>query len=81
MELFYLRPDGTLMYVEVKPGPDAETGAPQALFQTGIGVNPLWNQYCVTADGQRFLTIEPDEREQIELIVNWRELLRPTSQQ
>ena len=77
----YLRQNGTLMSVEVKPGPDTETGAPQTLFQTGIKVRPLWNQYGVTADGQRFLTVKPEEEEQIELIVNWPELLHQTGQQ
>ncbi|MFQ5740156.1 MAG: TolB family protein, partial [Acidobacteriota bacterium] len=47
-ELFYLHPDGRLMSVEVKLGPDPETSAPRALFQTGIAVHPGWNQYCVS---------------------------------
>ncbi len=80
-ELFYLHPDGRLMSVEVELGADfAETSAPQTLFPTGIDVNPLWNQYAVTAEGQRFLTVVPEEREQIELIINWPELLRRTPQ-
>ena len=77
-ELFYLKPDGTLMSVEVDLGGEIETGEPAALFPTGIAVNPIRNQYCVTPDGQRFLTIEPEENEEIHVIVNWPALLSST---
>ena len=77
-ELFYLKLDGTLMSVEVEIGTEIETGEPADLFQTGIAVNPFANQYGVTTDGQRFLTIEPEENEEIHVIVNWPALLSST---
>jgi Tol biopolymer transport system component len=58
-ELFYLKPDGTLMSVPVHPGSSFEFGAPQELFKTGLQfltLNSIWmNQYDVSRDGQRFL--------------------------
>ena len=58
-ELFYLRPDGTLMSVSVNPGSAFEFGAEQPLFQTGLRFltqYTTWmNQYGVSRDGQRFL--------------------------
>jgi serine/threonine protein kinase/Tol biopolymer transport system component len=52
-ELFYLTPDGTMMVVELKPGEKFDAGAPKPLFKA----DPLWKDYDVTADGQRFLFI------------------------
>ena len=60
-ELFYLSRDGKLMSVEINAGPTLENGAPKVLFQTriqvagGLGVD----QYSPSADGQKFLLIEP----------------------
>jgi Tol biopolymer transport system component len=58
-ELFYLGLDGTMMAVEVETGSgDAfEFGPPSALFQTGIGIPGIPQEYFydVAADGQRFL--------------------------
>ena len=59
------------MSVAVKPGSTLETGIPQALFRTGIAVSPIWNQYCVTGDNERFLTIEPEENKQVNVVLNW----------
>jgi len=57
-ELFYKTPDGTLMAVDVKAGGPLEPGAPRKLFATGLRP-PTWDQYAVTADGQRFLVLMP----------------------
>jgi len=58
-ELFYLKPDGTLMSVPVDHGSGFEFGASQPLFATGIRFltrYSIWmNQYAVSRDGQRFL--------------------------
>ena len=58
-ELLYLKLDGTLMSVEVNPGPGFEFGASQPLFPTGLRFltrYTAWmNQYAVSRDGQRFL--------------------------
>jgi Tol biopolymer transport system component len=64
-ELYYLAPDGTVMAVDVQAGDAFETGAPHALFATGISLGPVRTDidylflYMVTADGQRFLINEP----------------------
>jgi hypothetical protein len=72
-ELYYLALDGTMMAVEMKPkGSTIEAGVPEPLFQTGIGVDPLNDQYAVTADGQRFLVVTPaGELPPITVVVNW----------
>jgi Tol biopolymer transport system component len=58
-ELFYLKPDGTLMSVPMHPGSRFEFAPPQALFKTNLQfltLNSVWmNQYGVSRDGQRFL--------------------------
>lgn len=76
-ELFYLNPEGMIMSVGVKTGPDTiETSPPKALFQTPIVVQ-AGDQYDVTADGERFLVIEPldDGGPQITVVLNWAEEL------
>jgi eukaryotic-like serine/threonine-protein kinase len=71
-ELFYLRPDGTVMSVAVKLGVKLEAGMPRPLFQTRINVLPWFDQYAVTGDGQKFLVIEPpDKANAINLLLNW----------
>jgi len=69
-ELFYLQLDGQLMSVELT-GSGLNPSAPRALFQTPLTPNPLWNQYSVTADGQRFLFLEPLEPDQVNVVMNW----------
>ncbi|MDA2925227.1 hypothetical protein MYX65_11365, partial [Acidobacteria bacterium AH-259-L09] len=72
-ELFYLGLDGKLRAVAVKAGSSLETGIPQVLFETKVRVSPLWDQYCVTGDGQRFLINEPaeDVSSPITVVLNW----------
>lgn len=72
-ELFYLGLDGQLRSVAVYGGATLETGTPQILFQTNAECSPLLNQYAVTADGSRFLAIEPAAGpwSPIHLILNW----------
>lgn len=64
-----------LVKVELRNG-SLQTSTPEPLFQTDISVKHNWNQYCVTADGQRFLTVVPEESDRIQLVINWPELLR-----
>jgi serine/threonine protein kinase len=77
-ELYFLDASGRMMAVGVNPGSALEIGAPLPLFQTAVRVNPVYDQYGVTADGNRFLVIdtvyEPDKP--ITVILNWPELLR-----
>ncbi|MDA2927154.1 protein kinase [Acidobacteria bacterium AH-259-G07] len=72
-ELFYLGLDGKLRAVAVKAGSSLETGIPQVLFETKVRVSPIWDQYCVTGDGQRFLINEPaeDVSSPITVVLNW----------
>ncbi|MDA2931469.1 protein kinase, partial [Acidobacteria bacterium AH-259-O06] len=72
-ELFYLGLDGKMAAVEVKSGSTLETGIPKVLFQTGVRVDPIRDQYCVTGDGQRFLVKEPVEEtaQPIHVVLNW----------
>ena len=59
-ELFYLRPDGSLMSVRVDARTEFTATRPAPLFPTNI--SPFGGftqpQYAVTADGQRFLGLE-----------------------
>ena len=51
--------------------------AARKLFDSRIWVNPVEDQYDVTADGQRFLVIAPDGQQATRLTVltNWPSVL------
>jgi Tol biopolymer transport system component len=74
-ELYYLSADGKLMTVAVTlTGTTIETGIPKTLFQTAISVALGQDQYDVTADGQKFLLLQPAEQATvppITVVVNW----------
>jgi eukaryotic-like serine/threonine-protein kinase len=75
-ELFYLSPDNKLMAVEVNTGSaKLEAGLPKPLFQTHIITGFLWrNRYVVSADGQRFLMLNPaaeNASTPITVVLNW----------
>ncbi len=72
-ELFYLALDGKLMAVPVTAGAALEAGVPKPLFQTTVSLNPTWDQYAVTGDGQRFLLNENPKTtaEQINVVIDW----------
>jgi serine/threonine protein kinase len=79
--LFYLALDGTLMRVDVDPsaGPAPKISAPRPVLQTGVDVALNIDQFAVSRDGKRFLLRRPEiatDREEIQLIVNWPELLK-----
>jgi hypothetical protein len=79
--LFYLALDGTLMRVDVDPSarPAPTISAPRPVFQTGVDVALNIDQFAVSRDGKRFLLRRPEvatDREEIQLIVNWPELLK-----
>jgi hypothetical protein len=77
-ELFYRTLEGKLMAVEVKGGAALQTGAPVLLFQTPSRVNPVLGEYCVTADGERFLFPEPigESSMPVTVVLNWPALLK-----
>jgi Tol biopolymer transport system component len=73
-ELFYHAPDGNLMAVGVKAGPNFEAGAPAVLFEFRAGGNLITPYYSVTADGQRFLLstiVEAQAAAPLTVVVNW----------
>jgi Tol biopolymer transport system component len=72
-ELFYLSLNGNLVSVPLKPGPTLEPGIPKILFPTRLTVEPLYDQFAATGDGQRFLVIEPVETAAtpFTIVLNW----------
>jgi eukaryotic-like serine/threonine-protein kinase len=80
-ELFYLTLDGKVMSVPLVIGAALKTEAPKMLFQSGVPVNSVLNQYAVGANGQRFLLVERAEdpleaREPLHVVSNWQAALR-----
>lgn len=80
-ELFYVNLNGTLMSVPLRraaEGSTLEPGTPKVMFDLGF-TTPLWTQYQVSANGRRFLAIQPvapGQADQIHVILNWPALLR-----
>ncbi len=78
-ELFYLTPEGTMMSVEVRPGARLDLGTPRPLFTTRLRPNTALDQYVVTADGQRFIVMEPPvdaTPDALTIVTNWTTLLK-----
>jgi hypothetical protein len=76
-ELFYIRPDKTLMAVPVELSPTLRLGTPAALFRAPIA-GPLGGgqrfPYAATRDGQRFLIYAETSAaapQSIDVVVNW----------
>ena len=74
-ELFYRALDGAVMSVDMTE--PATPGPARKLFDLRYWVNPIWNQYDVTADGQRFLVVVPEGQQATRLTVltNWPSVL------
>jgi hypothetical protein len=75
-ELFYLRPDGTMMAVDMRLEPMPQVGASRTLFRTVLpgGLVDVRNHYEVSADGQRFLMYMLNleaQPEPIRILTNW----------
>ena len=83
-ELFYLGLDGALMAVEVRGGATGlELGMPKTLAPAkdlqAVLVGSDYNDYGVTADGQRFLVkraVEGGERSRIHVLLDWPSVMR-----
>jgi serine/threonine protein kinase/Tol biopolymer transport system component len=78
-ELFYLAADGTMMAASVSMAGQPTSGLPEQLFQTHLSPSPNVPQYDVSADGSRFLVLEPARAggEPITFVLNWAaELIR-----
>jgi Tol biopolymer transport system component len=71
-ELFYLSLDGAVMAAGVN-ATDGLISAPRTLFQTHVSPSPNVPQYDVTADGERFLVVEPARSggEPVTFVLNW----------
>jgi len=76
-ELFYLALDGSMM--SVRTADPAIPGVPRKLFQRRLAVSTVEDQYDVTADGQRFLVLDPEGQPTTRLTVlaNWPAALKP----
>jgi Tol biopolymer transport system component len=82
-ELFYLTLDGALMAVEVREGTRGPAvGTPTTLVPAdvlgAVVQGQEYDDYAVSADGQRFLVKRPaakDERQKIHVLLNWPSLL------
>ena len=75
-ELFFREPPGTLMRAEIRTGPKIEATVPRRLFPYGDnGSSPNGNQFGVTADGKRFLILDPVQKTgpsaEIMVVLNW----------
>ncbi|HVL66860.1 MAG TPA: protein kinase [Vicinamibacterales bacterium] len=82
-EIFYRTPAGEqMMAVRVSTSPSLTIGTPMRLFEGDYFVAPRTGsprpQYDVTADGSRFLMLQPDRsvRPQIVVVQNWFEELK-----
>jgi hypothetical protein len=78
-ELYYLGPDGKMMAVDITAAPTLDCGPPRELFDTGLRMNPVVDQYAVTPDGQRFLVLKPQEAAPAPLtvVLNWDADIQP----
>jgi Tol biopolymer transport system component len=79
-ELFYVRPDHTLMAVEIPGGdPTKGVGAPQPLFSVPLNgdTGNFRSRYMVLSNGTRFLFYALDDTTEapITVLVNWPALL------
>ena len=79
-EIVYLRPDGTMMAVDISPdGAALQPGRPRPLFRSSVAgdITTFRNHYVVSGDGQRFLMHTADEstRAPISVVVHWEALL------
>ena len=79
-ELFYLRPDGTLMTAPVRSRQRVTFGVATALFKTALPaqMNAYRTDYAPAADGQRFVMKVPvaTALPSITIVLNWTAFLK-----
>jgi len=75
-ELFYLGPAGELLAVELSGDGNLDPGIPSTLFTLGLAPD-AFNNYDVSADGQRFVVITPipGGADPPTIMVNWQALI------
>ena len=80
-ELYYLSLDGVVMAADINAASPQGglAGAPRPLFPTHLSPSPNVPQYDVTADGTRFLVLEPARSggEPVTFVLNWTAGLTP----
>jgi len=73
--LFSREPPGIMMSAEIRTGPKIEASVPRRLFPYGHNLFPFGNQFAVTADGKRFLMLDPVQKTgqsaEIMVVLNW----------
>jgi Tol biopolymer transport system component len=77
-ELFYLGLDGQIMVVDLRIDSTIDAGVRRPLFNTRLNVDPIRDQFAVSADGQRFLVQVPvinGAPTPITVVLNWRPAL------
>jgi dipeptidyl aminopeptidase/acylaminoacyl peptidase len=84
-ELFYLSPDATMMSVGVEEHAGGlRFTRPQPLFATGSRARSFTEDYDVTANGQRFVVLQPAADNEppapATAIVNWQSIVRGATQ-
>src|SRR6202047_1933628 len=72
-ELFFIDLEGKMMSATVERGSGPKIGVPRQLFATGLIPDPTINQYAVTAEGRKFLVLEPRKgfNESYSVVLNW----------
>ena len=72
-ELYFLTLDGTLMAVDIQPGPTFQWGIPSPLFRTPITVGDAQTEdYAPASDGKRFFVVQPlDAPAPVTVVLNW----------
>jgi dipeptidyl aminopeptidase/acylaminoacyl peptidase len=72
-ELFFIDLEGEMMSATVEHGSPPQIGVPRKLFGTELVPDPTVNQYAVTADGRKFLVLEPRKGflENYSVVLNW----------
>jgi eukaryotic-like serine/threonine-protein kinase len=72
-ELYFLAADGTMMASEIAVDGPPMSSLPKPLFKTRLSPSSNVPQYDVTADGSRFLVIEPQGEggEPLTFLLNW----------
>ncbi len=71
-ELFYFRPDGTLMSAAVETGRTFKPGIPRKLFSVAVNLTVgLGNEYAVSKDGNRILVNVVSKPKPITVVLDW----------
>ena len=70
-ELFFLALDGTMMAVDTSADDIDQFGPAKPLFDSGLTVDPIRDQYVVSRDGERYLLNLSVEQPTVTVVLNW----------